>query len=119
MTIRRRRTKNAESRVTSLFDESDHTPATVLTISRTTFLKERMYGSRFNSESSVMRRVEASDRFSRRCCIDTVCDLRRGVIVRNFFESVGIRILPPALSLAGRWWFRTLGTSVRAETRTW
>ena len=102
MTMRRRRTRKADSLVTSLLDESDQTPATVLTISRTTFLKDRMYGSRFNNESRVMRSVDASDRFSRRCWIETVCDLRRGVNVRNFFESVGTRILPPALSFAGR-----------------
>ena len=119
MTIRRRNTKKADSLVTSLLEESDQTDATVLTISRTTFLKDRMYGSRFNKESSVMRRVEASDRFSRRCWIETVCDFRSGVNVRNFFESVDTRILPPALSFAGRWCCRTLGTNVSADTNTW
>jgi hypothetical protein len=51
-----------------------------------------MYGRRLRRESKVFRRVEASDRFSSRWWTDTACDLRRGVSVRNFLESVDIRL---------------------------
>ena len=92
MVRRRRKTRKADSLVISLFAESAHTDATALMTSRTTFLKDRIYGSKADNDSKVILNVGASDKFSSRWCIETVCDLRSGVSVRNFFESVGTRL---------------------------
>jgi len=80
--------RKAAIRVASVLLDEDHRTTTVLTTSRTTFLNDRMYGSSGTIEVRVSRRVAASERLSSKWWTEVMCDLRRGVNVRYFFESV-------------------------------
>lgn len=53
-----------------------------------TFLKDRMYGKSGMIEERVSRSVASSERLSSKWWTEVMCDLRRGVNVRYFFESV-------------------------------
>ena len=109
MTARRRMRRKAVMRVESFVAVSDQMTTVALTRDLRTFLNERMYGSSGLSEDSVSLIVGASERFSRRLITEVECDLRRGVNVRYFLESIATLILPFGSSLTGRWWSRISG----------
>lgn len=80
--------RKAKTLVASILLEEDQRTTTVLTTSRTTFLKERIYGKSGTMDLRVSPSVAASERLSSKWWTEVICDLRRGVNVRYFFESV-------------------------------
>lgn len=82
-----RKMRKAEIRVASSLAGSDQILAIVLPTSLTTFLKERVYGTKESNDDRVNLIVMESDKFANRCNTETMCDLIIGAIVLNFFDS--------------------------------